>query len=243
MLTNLGNPQEKVATPSYSARELWPTSTTRLSRLSSSLPSFLLSRASPFPSPFAVLLVLSRDVSLSWQISAPFYFPSFPSSLSPRRFFLPFVSASVPSTSRVCSSLAPRNLVVSTSQARRKHIASPCPLLSPISPTGILGLRGYNFSRDRLYACPSSYTHLLHTPQRRVTLSVSLITAIFTCLETRYWSELKNGSTLRGLLFTAIIRMHFPPLLPIFSSDCSPLFAVTRPFPATARKPPLSPAS
>lgn len=84
---------EKVKmTFSYSTRELWPTSTTpsffpfsafffaRASRFSSSPSSFFLSFA----------LVLSHDISLSWQISASFYFPSFPWSLS--RSALLFIS-------------------------------------------------------------------------------------------------------------------------------------------------------
>ena len=85
---------EKVKmTFSYSTRELWPTSTTP-----SFFPfsAFFFARASRFsssPSSFFFLsfaLVLSHDISLSWQISASFYFPSFPWSLS--RSALLFIS-------------------------------------------------------------------------------------------------------------------------------------------------------
>lgn len=57
--------------------------TTRLSFLFP-FPSFFFARASRFSSsPFFLLFpVCARDISLSWQISASFYFPSFPWSLS-----------------------------------------------------------------------------------------------------------------------------------------------------------------
>lgn len=68
---------------SYSARELWPTSTTRLSFLFP-FSTFFFARASRFSSSlffppfFSFALVLSHDISLSWQISASFYFSLFP---------------------------------------------------------------------------------------------------------------------------------------------------------------------
>lgn len=97
MHVNWENSQEKVKmTFSYSARELWPTSTTRLSFLFP-FSTFFFARASRFSSSpffffsfFSFALVLSHDISLSWQISASFYFPSFPWSLS--RSALLFIS-------------------------------------------------------------------------------------------------------------------------------------------------------
>lgn len=96
MYANWENSQGKVKmTFSYSARELWPTSTTRLSFLFP-FSTFFFARASRFSSSlffppfFSFALVLSHDISLSWQISASFYFPSFPWSLS--RSALLFIS-------------------------------------------------------------------------------------------------------------------------------------------------------